>query len=346
MKSFEENYIKTLKIPPAVISQISSLSEFKGKERLYEKQSPDTLDSLVQLAKIESAESSNRIEGVIVPHKRVEALFRNSKPRNRSEEEVAGYRDALNRIHEMHEGMELSENVVLMFHAVIYKYTNIKAGEWKRGDNKIVERLPDGTTKVRFEPVSAFKTPAYMENLIRSYHYYEGQEHLGSLILVPLFILDFLCVHPFKDGNGRMARLLTLLLLYQAGFRVGKYISLERVIEESKETYYDSLYESSQGWHEGKHDPIPWLRYFYGVLTAAYKEFESRVGVFRSKQTKSERILNKIRESTQPFSVSDLQASCPDAGIDLIRKILKELQKSGKVKPLSRGRYAKWVLIR
>lgn len=209
-----------------------------------------------------------------------------------------------------------------------------------------VKRFSDGSSRVRFKPVSAFETPQAMEHLVNLYNLNLAERRVDPLVAIPLLVLDFLCVHPFNDGNGRVGRLLTLLLLYQAGFKVGKFISLERLIEESKETYYEALYDSSQKWHEGNHDAVPWLRYFYGVLTAAYKEFESRVGLFDSTRTKSQRLIAKIEQSVQPFSVSDLRSYCPDAGIDLIRKILKDLQKEGRVKPLGKGRYAKWTLIR
>lgn len=342
MRSFEEKYIKNLFIPPEMISALTALSEFKGKEALYHRQSRDMLETLIQIAKIESAESSNRIEGIVVPHKRVEALFKNSVPKDRPEQEVAGYRDALARIHEMHEGMPLSSNVILTLHSMLYKYTNIKAGEWKKSDNEIIERLPDGSIYIRFKPVPAIQTPHYMEILVKEFNRYFDQSKIEPLILIPLFVLDFLCVHPFRDGNGRVGRLLTLLLLYHSGFTVGKYISLERVIEKSKETYYEALYDSSQNWHQGKHNVLPWLRYFFGVTTAAYKEFESRVGIYKEQGTKTERLLKAVRRFDQPFSASDLQEACPDAKIDLIRKVLKDLRKSGEIEPLSKGRYAKW----
>ncbi len=342
MRSFEEKYINNLFIPPEMISALTALTEFKGKETLYHRQSRDTLETLIQVAKIESAESSSRIEGIIVPHKRVEALFKKSAPKDRPEQEVAGYRDALARIHEMHEGMPLSSNVILTLHSMLYKYTNIKAGEWKKSDNEIIERLTDGSIRIRFKPVSAVQTPHYMETLVKEYNRYFEQGKIEPLILIPLFVLDFLCIHPFKDGNGRVARLLTLLLFYHAGFTVGRYISLERIIEQSKETYYESLHDSSQKWHEGKHNALSWLRYFFGVSTAAYKEFESRVGIYKEQGNKTERLLKAIRRFDQPFSASDLQEACPDAKIDLIRKVLKDLRKSGEIEPLSRGRYAKW----
>ena len=346
MKSFDEKYIKQIFIPPEMISSLTALAEYKGKEALYQKQSKDTLDTLTEIAKIESAEFSNRIEGVVVPHKRVEALFHNRTPKNRSEQEVAGYRDALSRIHEMHEGMPLSINVIFTFHSLLYKYTNVKSGEWKKSENEIIERLADGTIRVRFKPVVAVQTPHYMDVLAKEYNFYFDKNRIDTLILIPLFILDFLCVHPFRDGNGRVARLLALLLLYHAGFTVGRYISLERIIEQSKETYYESLYDSSQKWHEGQHNVLPWMRYFYGVLTAAYKEFETRVGIFKEQGTKTDRLIQAIKRVDQPFSASDLQEACQDTKIDLIRKVLKDLRKNGDIEPIGRGRYAKWRRIR
>lgn len=346
MRSFEEKYIESLYVPQDVIASLAALREFKGKEVLYQRQSKDALERLLEEAKIQSAECSNRIEGIIVPHKRVEAIFKNRTPKNRSEQEIAGYRDGLKRIHEMHQGMPLSTNVILTLHSLLYKYTNVKAGEWKRSDNEIIERLPNGKIRVRFKPVSAQQTPHYMEHLVKKYNYDLEGGKIEPLILISLFILDFLCIHPFTDGNGRVGRLLSLLLLYHAGFMVGKYISLERVIEGSKKTYYESLYDSSQKWHEGKHNSFPWMRYFFGVLTAAYKEFESRVGVFKEQGTKTERLIKAVRQFEQPFSAGDLQEACPDAKIDLIRKILKDLRKSGEIEPLGLGRYAKWRRIR
>lgn len=347
MKSFSEEYFKNLFTPPEMLPTFTALGEYKGKELLFQRQSRDVLEKMVMVAKIESAESSNRIEGVIVPHKRVEALFNKSMPKNRSEQEVAGYRDALQKIHEMHDGMPISNNVVLMMHSSLYKYvTGVKSGEWKRSDNEIIEHLPDGNTKLRFKPVSAFQTAHYMEELVRQFNHAMQKRRMDPLVLIPLFVLDFLCIHPFLDGNGRVSRLLTLLLLYHAGFGVGKYVSLERLVEESKETYYEALYDSSQGWHEGKHNALPWVRYFSGVLTAAYKEFESRVGIFKESGTKSERLIEIINRFENPFSASDLQKACPDAGIDLIRKILKDLRRSGDIEPLGRGRYAQWRRIR
>lgn len=344
MKSFGKEYLGSLRFPHEMLSSLRAIGEYKGKEELYSKQSPDALEKLLEIAIIQSAESSSRIEGITAPHKRVQLIVKaNAKPRNRSEQEIAGYRDILNLIHQSHEDIPLSENVVLQFHSMLYRYTTVKSGFWKKMDNEIVNIKPDGTKTLRFKPVSAKDTPYYMKQLISSYNIYLEKKSFDSLILIPLFVFDFLCIHPFSDGNGRIARLLTLLLLYQADYRVGKYISLERIIEESKVSYYDTLLLSSKGWHEGKHDIFPWMDYFYGTLIAAYKEFESRVGGFKGKGSKTEQVKSAIEMFVKPFSINDIEKVCPDVSRDMIRKILRELRDAGLIKSTSMGRGAEWV---
>lgn len=344
MKSFTDQYLSAIQLTPQLLNLTNALSEYKGKEELYAKQSPETLERLVEAAKVESAESSNRIEGIEVAHKRVEAIVvRNSQPRNRSEQEVTGYRDALERIHTTHEAMPISVNTILFLHEFLYKYTEISGGSFKREDNRIVDRLKDGTIRERFRPVSAAQTYDAMKSLVDNFDYLTKQSHYSRLFLIPLFIFDFLCIHPFTDGNGRVARLLTLLLLYQAGYQVGKYISLERVIEQSKETYYEALEKSSKGWHEGAHDCRPWQNYFYGMLLASYKEFEQRVGIIRkSSGNKRARLTEVIRDYNGKFSISDLELICPDISRDMIRTVLRELRDQGVIKADGMGRNAKW----
>jgi len=344
MKSFTKEYLDSLRFIPETLSSLIVIGEYKGKEELYSKQSPDALEKLLESAIIQSTESSSRIEGITAPHKRVQLIVKaNATPRNRSEQEIAGYRDVLNLIHQSHEDIPLSENVVLQFHSMLYRYTTVKSGFWKKMDNEIVDIRPDGAKTLRFKPVSARDTPSYMKQLISSYNNNLEKKSFDPLIMVPLFVIDFLCIHPFSDGNGRIARLLTLLLLYQAGYRVGKYISLERIIEESKDSYYDTLFLSSKGWHEGKHDISPWLDYFYGTLIAAYKEFESRVGSFKGKGSKTEQVQSAIESFVKPFSINDIEKVCPNVSRDMIRKILRELRDAGLVKPTSMGRGAEWV---
>jgi Fic family protein len=346
MKSFIDNYLHNLRLPSTILTSTGLIREFKGKEDIYKRQSQDVLDRLLEIAKIQSAESSSRIEGVTAPHARIEKLIKeNTAPRNRSEQEIAGYRDVLNLIHQSHENIPLAETVVLQFHSMLFRYTGLPAGAWKKIDNEIIEIKPDGSRAVRFKTVPWGDTPFYMNKLIVSYNEMFSEHTFDALILMPLFVLDFLCIHPFIDGNGRVGRLLTLLLLYQAGYRVGKYISLERIVEESKESYYAALHHASIGWHEGKHDIMPWLEYFYGILIAAYQEFEGRVGLFRGKGSKTEQIKAQIERFIAPFSISDLEEACPNTTRDMIRKILRELRDESKLKVIGIGRNAKWIKI-
>jgi len=345
MKSFTDSYLNRIVISPDMLSLISAISEFKGREDLYKgrRKRKDILEKLVAQAKVESVESSNRIEGVDVKHDRVaDIVERQSSPRNRPEEEVAGYRDALAYIHENFKAIPVSLNSVTLFHQFLYKHTNQPGGEFKWEDNLIVDRLPDGTERVRFTPPPASQTYLYVENLVSSYQYILRQRNYSPLILIPLFILDYLCIHPFQDGNGRTARLWALLLLYQAGYTVGKYISLERIIEESKETYYESLERSSQGWHEEKHDPKPWLRYFYGTLIRAYKEFETRASAVREDLSKTQQVKDFIARAILPFSIGDIQKEFPMISKGMIRRVIRELRDADKISATGKGRGAKW----
>jgi Fic family protein len=233
--------------------------------------------------------------------------------------------------------------VVLQLHRDLYRYLAAEGGHWKTVDNEIAETRPDGTKITRFHPVAAFATSDYMEKLHIRFNALWRAEEVEKLVLIPTYVLDFLCIHPFLDGNGRMARLLSLLLLYQAGFDVGRYISLEKIVEQSKESYYDSLYQSSQGWHEGQHTLLPWTEYFLGVLVAAYREFEQRVGLLTTARgAKTEMVLEAIRAMHGEFSVKDLQDRCPHVGIDLIRRILREQRQAKALECLGRGPDARW----
>jgi len=333
VKSFENNYIEKISISHNLLKTIRVLGEYKGKQELYKEQMPQALETLKQLAVIQSTESSNRIEGVTASLKRIQALVNEkTDPRNRSEQEIAGYRDILNTIHANYEHIPFTTNVILQFHRDLYRYMGDFGGNWKSVDNVIEETSPDGTTFVRFQPVPAFSTPLYMEKLHSSFNTIWNSGDIDKLILIPAYALDFLSIHPFKDGNGRMVRLLTLLLLYHAGIQVGRYISLEKIIEQSKESYYDTLFLSSQGWHEGKHDIIPWIEYFLGVLLAAYKDFEERVGMLTvARGAKTEMVLGAIKNLPDGFRMADIERVCPNVTRDMIRVVLKKLKKEGKV---------------
>ena len=277
----------------------------------------------------------------------IEALvLRSTRPANRQEQEITGYRDALNLIHESAGEMAFSVNVILQLHATLNRRAHGVGGHWKKSDNQIVERNREGSIRhVRFRAVSAVRTPRAMNNLAALYALAAADEH-EPFIVIPLAILDFLCIHPFTDGNGRMARLLTLLLLHRADFVVGRYISLERVIEESKETYYEALAASSQGWHAGKHDPHPWINYFWGVLIAACREFEQRVGPFKNASgAKSTLIVGAVRRRFMAFSISDIETECPGVSRDMVRHVLRHMKTRGEIAVRGRGRGAKWVRL-
>ena len=344
MYSLDQKYIEALSFNAEELATLRAIGEYRGKQTLYFKQSPETLEGLRQIAMIESSESSNRLEGIIVPHKRIEALILNrTTPKGRSEQEVAGYRDALDLIHQSGEHMPFTTNVILQLHSIIYRYLPMPGGRWKPVDNEIVERYPDGTVRVRFKPTSAHQTPEAMERLTHDYNDLmpAGQD---PLIIVPLAVLDFLCIHPFIDGNGRVARLLTLLLLYHHGYQVGRYISLERVFEQTKESYYATLEMSSSGWHGGRHDVKPWMTYFWGVLLRAYREFEERVGtVTTGRGSKTEQIRLAVQRHIGPFAISDIETVCQGISRDMVRRVLRQMRDEGAIIPQGKGRGAKWI---
>jgi len=300
---------------------------------LYRQQSLESLEALRTLALVESTESSNRLEGVVATPQRLrEVVLRDAAPADRSEQEIAGYRDALGLIHESASAMPVSVNVIRQLHQMLYRYQPATGGHWKATQNDIVERAAGGSVaRVRFRLVAPVATPGAMNALIASWSRARDLER-EPLLLVPLFILDFLRIHPFADGNGRTARLLTLLLLYRSGYDVGRYISLERVIEESRETYYEALESSSTGWHGGSHDPYPWLEYFWGMLLRAYSEFRERAGrILEGRGAKTALIEAAVARRRHPFAISQLELDCPGVSRDMIRHVLRRLREEGKV---------------
>jgi Fic family protein len=299
---------------------------------------------LKRVAVVESTESSNRIEGIFAERGRVaELVLKRAKPKDRSEQEIAGYRDALAEIHASWESMDPSAGLTLALHRTMMSHTGESGGAWKKKDNAIVTIYPDGSKRLKFMPVSARKTPKAMDALFSDYAEALEDGH-DPLTVIPLAVLDFLCIHPFKDGNGRVSRLLTLLMLYKAGYIVGKYISLERIVEESRESYYETLGDSSTGWHQGVHDPKPWMNYFWGTLTRAYGEFEERVGIVSTgRGSKSEQIVLAVKRQRGSFSISDIEGQCPGISRDMVRHVLRSLRDDGRIKTTGIGRSAKWV---
>lgn len=347
MHSFDDSFDVRLPYTHDLVRTVRLLGEYRGKEDLYAQQMPQALETLRQAAIIQSTESSNRIEGVTAPPQRIrELIAEKTTPRTRSEQEIAGYRDVLRTIHTNYAEMKLSSNLVLQLHRDLFKFTPSGGGTWKNVANTITERHPDGTVIVRFEPLAPHLVDEAMRQLHERFDEIRARQTVDPLIVIPAYVLDFLCIHPFLDGNGRMARLLTLLLLYQAGYSVGRFISLEKLVEDSKESYYETLAKSSARWHTGDHTLLPWTEYLLGVILAAYREFESRVGsVTTGRGAKTQMVLDTIRAFAGDFSAAEVLERCPTVSLDLVRRILKEQKRLGLLKPLGRGPLARWRKI-
>lgn len=330
-------------IPASTSWYLADLGEARGKQELFTKQSPQTLKVLREHALIESAVSSNRIEGIVADQARVGTIvFGHKQLRDRAEEEIRGYRDALKRIHEQGARLPISERTIRELHKSTRGGVG-DAGQYKEKDSDIIEKLPDGRQRVRFRTVPARETATQMRELFSLWKDCLEQRQIHPLILLAGMNLDFLCIHPFRDGNGRASRLLLLLQCYHLGFEVGRYISLERVIEENKERYYETLEQSSQHWHEGTHDPWPYINYILFVLKDACREFEKRVGQMGSpKGAKAEVVLAAIRGQDGEFRLADLERACPGVGREWIRKLLVDLRGSGEVSCRGKGPAARW----
>lgn len=321
---------------------LADLAEAKGRQDLFTRQTPQRLKALREHALIESAVSSNRIEGVEIEVSRVRAVVL-GKPalRDRNEEEVRGYRDALRLIHESANRLRISEDTVLELHRLSRGLIG-DAGQYKQQDVDILETSPDGRSRVRFKTVSARRTPEAMGELVSLWDQ-AIRLRIPPLVAIAAFNLDFLCVHPFRDGNGRVSRLLLLLQCYHLGFNVGRYIGIERIVEQNKERYYETLEESSRNWHSGAHDPWPYVNYLLYILKQAYSELENRIGQTGARRgEKSKTVIAAIDRAVEPFSVTDLLHECPGVSVDLIRRILKDLKTEGAVECLGRGPSARW----
>jgi len=341
MKEFD--YIKMPKalLTPDIVVMLTNIHEHKGKQDLFVEAHADALTALMEIAKIQSTGSSNRIEGINTTDRRLKELVRDkSEPRNRTEQEIAGYRDVLATIHESYDYIYPRPNIMLQLHMQLYSfYKSPVGGSYKNSDNYIAETDADGNEKIRFQPIPAYLTADAMERLCSSFNTALDKGEYDALLLIPMFILDFLCIHPFNDGNGRMSRLLTLLLFYRAGYIVGKYISLEKLIENSKETYYEVLQDSSAGWHDNKSDYAPFIRYYLGVLQKAYGEFEERVEYLSQRElSKPDRIKAVIDRKIGKISKNEILETCPDISKVTVERTLTALVKSGYIVKIGAGR--------
>lgn len=330
-------------VPSEISWYLADISEARGKQELFIRQSPQRLKVLREHALIESAVSSNRIEGVEVAKERVGTIiFGEPVLRDRNEEELHGYREALKLIHERGADLPISEETILSLHKLA-RGQAWDAGHYKEKDGEIIERYSDGTSRIRFKPLSALKTPEAIRESVSLWEAELVNRKVHPLILLAAFNLDFLCIHPFRDGNGRASRLLMLLQCYHLGFEVGRYISLERLVEQNKERYYETLQQSSQGWHEGNHNPWPYIGYLLYILKTAYREFENRLERIKSPRgEKTGLVIHAIAGALDIFNVSDIRKQCPGVSMDLIRRILKNFRAQGQVECLGRGQNAQW----
>ncbi|MBN2372091.1 MAG: Fic family protein [Vicinamibacteria bacterium] len=329
--------------PTSAVWLMTDIAESKGRTQLFAKQSPQILKVLLETALIQSAESSNRIEGVTVDPERLRPLVKGcARPRDRSEQEIQGYRRALDLIHAKWPRLSITPTTARQLHRLALNDA-VDAGAWKKADNEIVELRPGESPLIRFLPVSAVDTPRAMDELCLSYRAANEQRHLPPLLAVAALVLDFLCIHPFRDGNGRVSRLLTLLALYQHGHDVGRYISTERLVEDAKEDYYGALGRSSQSWHESRHDFVPWLTYFLTIVRRAYRELEKRAGDVKAPRgAKTQLIEAAIDGFVADFTLGEIERQCPGVSRDMIRRVLRDLKNAGRLHCRGRGPGARW----
>ena len=333
-------------LTPEIVSLLTKIHEYKGAQTLFIEAKADTLTQLVEIAKIQSTEASNKIEGIYTSDERLKSLVSNkTMPQTRNEQEIAGYRDVLSTIHENHDFIPVKSSMILQLHRDLYKFSGKSiGGSYKNSDNVIAQKDAQGNKFVRFKPVSAWAVSSAMEEICKAFEEILDDGSVDPLLIIPMFILDFLCIHPFNDGNGRMSRLLTLLLLYRAGYIVGKYISIEKMIEESKETYDEALQSSSVNWHENENDYVPFVQYTLGVVVAAYREFSSRVMLLStSNLSKPDRISELIKNTLGKITKAEIMEKCPDISQVTVQRTLNELAKNGCILKIGGGRYTAYV---
>ena len=340
MRTFNYTKINEQKWDSEVLSLIAAIYKEAGKQELYLKQRPEKLEKLVEIAKVQSTESSNAIEGIVTTSTRIKQIMEDkTTPRNRNEQEIAGYRDVLNVIHENFDVISITPNYILQLHKMLYGHmNNPAAGRTKSVQNYISATYPNGTMRILFTPLSPFETPSALESICNEFNRVIGNNELEPLIAIPVFIHDFLCIHPFNDGNGRMSRLLTTLLLYQSGFHVGKYISLEAKIAKNKDLYYDALNQSQIGWHDGQADVVPFIKYLLGTILSAYKDFEDRFALVEEKLSAVETVRRAIMTKIGRFSKQDIRELCPSLSISSIEGALRKLVAEGAIVREGKGK--------
>lgn len=340
MRAFNYSVIKEQKWDSEILGLVAAIYKEAGKQELYLKQRPEQLEKLVDIAKVQSTEASNAIEGIVTTNTRIRQIVNEkTTPKNRDEQEIAGYRDALNIIHDSFDAIPITQNYILQLHKIMYSHMNNPlAGRTKTVQNYISATYPDGHTETLFIPLAPYETPEALDRICEEYNRVIGNMELEPLIAIPIFIHDFLCIHPFNDGNGRMSRLLTALLLYRSGFYVGKYISLEAKIAKNKDLYYNSLAKSQTGWHEGNENAVPFIKYILGTILAAYKDFEERMSLVETKLTTTETVRRASKNKIGRFNKQDIRELCPAISDSSIEGALRKLVATGELKKEGKGK--------
>lgn len=348
MRTFNYSKIKEQKWDSEILGYIAAIYREVGKQEQYLKQRPEELEKLVEIAKIQSTEASNAIEGIVTTNTRIRQLVEEkTTPKNRDEQEIAGYRDVLNAIHDSFDVIPISRNYILQLHKIMYSHMNNPlAGQTKNIQNYISATYPDGHTETLFTPLSPFETPEALDKICEEYNRVIGNFEVEPLIAIPIFIHDFLCIHPFNDGNGRMSRLLTTLLLYRNGFYVGKYIALEAKIAKTKDLYYDALARSQDGWREGCEDAVPFIKYLLSIILAAYKDFEDRFSIVETKLPAVEMVRKATQNKIGRFTKQDIRELCPSLSISSIEGSLRKLVKEGDLKREGSGKATYYLRLR
>ena len=347
MREFNYTAIKYQKWDSDILGLIAAIYKEAGKQELYFKQKPEEMEKLVKIAKIQSTEASNAIEGIVTTNTRIRQLVEEkTSPKNRDEREIAGYRDVLSLIHDSFDVIPISRNYILQLHKILYSYqSNPRAGQTKNVQNYISAGYPDGHTEILFTPLAPYETPAALDKICEEYNKVIGNMDLEPLIAVPVFVHDFLCIHPFNDGNGRMSRLLTTLLLYRSGFYVGKYISLEAKIAKNKDLYYDALRRSQDGWHEGTEDKIPFIKYFLGTVLAAYKDFEERFSIVAENLPAVDAVRTAVQKMIGRFTKQDIRDFCPYLSVSSVEGALRKMLAAGEIRREGRGKSTFYVRL-
>lgn len=348
MRNFNYSKIKDIKWDSEILSLVASIYRYQGKQELYLKQRPNELEKLIDIAKIQSTESSNEIEGIVTTSVRLKQLLEEkTTPRNRNEQEIVGYRDVLDIIHENFDVIPISRNYILQMHKILYSHMNNPlAGKTKNVQNYISATYPDGHSEVLFTPLSPFETPGALDLICDEYNRVIGNSEVEPIIMIPIFIHDFLCIHPFNDGNGRLSRLLTTLLLYKNGFYVGRYISLESLIARDKAAYYEALNKAGVNWHDGNEDVVPFIKYLLRIILAAYKAFDDRFSIVENKLSAVEMVRKATLQKLGRFTKQDIRELCPSLSISSIEGSLRKLVEEGELRREGVGRSTKYIRLK